>query len=458
VFQESNGKSKGCGLVTYQSRKEAQRAIRELHESELDGRKIFVAEDKRDGAESHGGRASGDTRSGGGGGVAQLYVGNLSFDTSWQDLKDYFRKCGSVEKAEVPENQEGRKKGFGLVRFTNPQDASAAIRQLDGVEFQGRRLDVRWDRDSNSNDKSSSSKPERSGGGHNDDHREDRQGSSTVFVGNLSFDTSWQELKDFCRKCGTVEHTEIPEKDGRKRGYGLVRFVNRRDALGAIRTLDGVEFQGRRLEVRMDNRDESLPKSGGGAVGRANNDEASEASTTIYVGNLSFDASWQELKDFFRKCGNVENADVPEKDGRKRGYGLVRFTNHRDAAEAVRKLDGAEFQGRRLEVRMDRAATGSKTQDNAMPAHKGNGSADYDGQSLFVGNLPFDVSWQDLKDHFKQCGKVDHSKVIEGPDGRKKGFGIIKYFDARDAEQAIRRLDGVEFRGRKLQVRFDERR
>lgn len=75
----------------------------------------------------------------------QVYVGNLSWDTGWRELKDYFRQCGDVERSEVAEGRDGRKKGFGLVRFRNADDARNAIGTLNGAEFMGRILEVRLD-------------------------------------------------------------------------------------------------------------------------------------------------------------------------------------------------------------------------------------------------------------------------------------------------------------------------
>ncbi len=79
------------------------------------------------------------------------------------------------------------------------------------------------------------------------------------------------------------------------------------------------------------------------------------------------------------------------------------------------------------------------------------------GTQLFVNNLSFDTNWTELKDHFRQCGDVDRVDVIEGPDGRKKGFGTVRFFNAKDAQNAIERLNGVELQGRELEVRIDNK-
>ena len=166
VLKSDDGRSKGCGIVLYQKPHEAARAIRELQNTELNGRQIFVREDREGGGGGgyHQGHNQGGYHNRGGyqqqhqqqnrpgfmpGQPAeagcQLYVGNLSWDTGWRELKDHFRKCGDVDRTEVAEDRGGRKRGFGFVRFHTANDAQNAIDTLNGVEFMGRDLEVRLD-------------------------------------------------------------------------------------------------------------------------------------------------------------------------------------------------------------------------------------------------------------------------------------------------------------------------
>lgn len=57
----------------------------------------------------------------------QLFVGNLPFRVRWQDLKDLFRKAGTVLRADVSLTTDNRSKGFGTVLFANRYDALKAI-------------------------------------------------------------------------------------------------------------------------------------------------------------------------------------------------------------------------------------------------------------------------------------------------------------------------------------------
>ncbi len=103
-----------------------------------------MREDREQGGRRSGGGARGGARVGEGVGC-QLFVNNLSYDTTWKELKDHFRQCGDVVHADVIEGPDGRKKGFGTVRFSKATDASKAIETLNGVELQGRQLEVRHD-------------------------------------------------------------------------------------------------------------------------------------------------------------------------------------------------------------------------------------------------------------------------------------------------------------------------
>ena len=73
----------------------------------------------------------------------KLYVGNLSFSTSNQDLSDLFAQVGSVETASVVEDREtGRSRGFGFVEMASREEGEKAIEELNGKEFGGRELKV----------------------------------------------------------------------------------------------------------------------------------------------------------------------------------------------------------------------------------------------------------------------------------------------------------------------------
>ena len=73
----------------------------------------------------------------------KLYVGNLSFQTSAEDLQELFAQAGTVESANVIEDRDtGRSRGFGFVEMASKEEGEAAIAQLNGKEVGGRSLTV----------------------------------------------------------------------------------------------------------------------------------------------------------------------------------------------------------------------------------------------------------------------------------------------------------------------------
>ena len=72
-----------------------------------------------------------------------IYVGNLSFDTTERDLEAAFATYGAVSTARIATDRDtGRARGFGFVEMSNQTEAQAAIAGLNGAELQGRTLTV----------------------------------------------------------------------------------------------------------------------------------------------------------------------------------------------------------------------------------------------------------------------------------------------------------------------------
>lgn len=72
-----------------------------------------------------------------------IYVGNLSYDVTQEDLNQVFAEYGSVKRVQLPTDREtGRMRGFGFVEMGSDAEEAAAIEALDGAEWMGRDLKV----------------------------------------------------------------------------------------------------------------------------------------------------------------------------------------------------------------------------------------------------------------------------------------------------------------------------
>mmetsp|Transcript_11544 Transcript_11544/g.28441 ORF Transcript_11544/g.28441 Transcript_11544/m.28441 type:complete len:219 (-) Transcript_11544:518-1174(-) len=77
------------------------------------------------------------------------------------------------------------------------------------------------------------------------------------------------------------------------------------------------------------------------------------------------------------------------------------------------------------------------------------------GRQVFVGNLAWEVKWQDLKDHMGSAGEVEFADILLRPDGRSKGVGLVRFKEAEDAKKAMETLTNTELMGRLIFVRED---
>jgi len=73
----------------------------------------------------------------------KLYVGNLAFETSGENLRQHFAQVGTVETATVVEDRDtGRSRGFGFVEMSSKEEGEAAIARFNGNDLNGRDLTV----------------------------------------------------------------------------------------------------------------------------------------------------------------------------------------------------------------------------------------------------------------------------------------------------------------------------
>ena len=73
----------------------------------------------------------------------KLYVGNLAFETTSQELQNLFAQAGTVQSASVVEDRDtGRSRGFAFIEMSSQEEAASAIEQFNGKEIGGRALKV----------------------------------------------------------------------------------------------------------------------------------------------------------------------------------------------------------------------------------------------------------------------------------------------------------------------------
>mmetsp|Transcript_9760 Transcript_9760/g.18609 ORF Transcript_9760/g.18609 Transcript_9760/m.18609 type:complete len:312 (-) Transcript_9760:47-982(-) len=301
-------------------------------------------------------------------GSRRLFINNLAWQVSWQDLKDHFNTVGTVVYADVKKNFDGRSKGWGVVEYETAEDAAKAMAEMNQSEMAGRTIFVREDREDfeTNRNTSGSKRPFReqrrfnSGGGFvhggNQFHSGGGggQGGHRVYVSNLHPSVRWQDLKDVFRAAGDIVRADVFPSSNVGRSYGIIQYSSAEDAQKCIQTMDRSMLKGQPVFVREDRevgqqdgsyegQDSQMQQGGNGGSG-----------TQVVVFGIPYSYNNQELRDLFTQMSPISADVVVSGTGASKGYGTVNFGSPEDAAAAIQAWDQQQLEGRSLTVRMDK--------------------------------------------------------------------------------------------------------
>jgi nucleolin len=183
----------------------------------------------------------------------------------------------------------------------------------------------------------------------------DDPSSKTVFVGRLSWNVDNDWLKSEFEECGEVvsARVQMDRNTGKSRGFGYVEFADPASVEKAL------EFSGKEIDGRPINVDRSTSNKASGGAGNPNEarraafgDKINPPSSTLFVGNLSWEASEDSLWDVFAEYGDVKGVRMPtDRDtGKVKGYGYVEFFNTESAKKAFEGAQAMELLGRNLRL------------------------------------------------------------------------------------------------------------
>jgi RNA recognition motif-containing protein len=171
-----------------------------------------------------------------------VYVGNLFFEVTEDQLSRVFSRFGVVEQVRLVRDPRGLSRGFGYIHFTNIEDAGAAIENLNQQVFEGRRMNVQYhiERAPRNSPLTKLHVP-----------RAPSPPSKTLFIGNMSFEMSDKDLNDLFRDIRNVMDVRvaIDRRTGQPRGFAHADFIDIKSAEQAKKVLEGKEIYGRQLRV-----------------------------------------------------------------------------------------------------------------------------------------------------------------------------------------------------------------
>jgi len=178
----------------------------------------------------------------------------------------------------------------------------------------------------------------------------------------------------------------------------------------------------------------------------------------LFVARISTRTRTRDLEDLFGRYGRLRDVVI------KQGYAFVEYEDGRDAKDASKELDGYKLDGERIAVEFsrrrgdDRERGGGRGRredrfSDRRPPPRGGGrftpphNTDY---RLLARNLPARADWKDLKDFFRDAGRVCFTDVRRDRDGTE--VGVVEFESQSDLENAIKKLDGSKMHGSALQL------
>ncbi|XP_062987849.1 nucleolin isoform X2 [Elgaria multicarinata webbii] len=233
-----DGNSKGFAYIEFKSEADAEKALEEKQGMEIEGRAIVI--------DYTGEKSQQDSRKAGGESKT-LVVNNLSYDATEESLQEVFEKATSIR---MPQNNQGRSKGYAFVEFPTAEDAKEALNSCNNTEIEGRTIRLEFSTPGGQNRNANA----RGGFG---------QQSKTLFVKGLSEDTTEETLRESFE--GSIGARIVTDRDtGSSKGFGFVDFGSAEDAKAAKEAMEDGEIDGNKVTLDFAKPKGDGPRGSGG--------------------------------------------------------------------------------------------------------------------------------------------------------------------------------------------------
>ncbi|KAK4543720.1 hypothetical protein LTR36_005365 [Oleoguttula mirabilis] len=333
-----------------------------------------------------------------------LFVRALPPTATSESLTELFSESYPIKHATAVIDAATKQcKGYGFVTFADAEDAQKAKAQFNGHVLDGRKLRVelaeRRQREEGGVAKEPKVKPER-----------ETQQIPKLIVRNLPWTIKGSnQLEKLFQSYGKVKQAYVPRKGpGLMAGFGFVVMRGRKNAEKAIAGVNGKEVDGRTLAVDWSVEKgvyQGLQQGEEEAEGGAGSVEPDDTETNGFAGSkLPEEDDDQE--------GHVMDDDAESSAGDEED-------DDDDDLDIMVDGEDEEAEGEDTEIRADRPEEKSTT--------------------LFVRNLPFTCTDEDLEDHFTRFGSVRYARVVmDFGTERSKGTGFVCFYNTDDADGCIR--------------------
>lgn len=181
------------------------------------------------------------------------------------------------------------------------------------------------------------------------------------------------------------------------------------------------------------------------------------AEFSIWIGNLSFETSRDDLTNFISAKADIPKGDItrvnlPTRGTKNRGFAYVDFATQEQLQAAI-GLSESELNGRKVLIKDAKSYEGRPAKESITSAVSKNPPS----KILFVGNLSFDTTQDMLRDHFKHCGEITKIRMATFEDsGKCKGFAFLDFKDIEGPTNALKDRACKKLIGRPIRLEYGE--
>jgi len=171
------------------------------------------------------------------------------------------------------------------------------------------------------------------------------------------------------------------------------------------------------------------------------------SNTLIYVSNLPFETTDEELKELFKGFAIKTAYIAKRKNGKSKGFGFVNLEKDSDQVKAIEIVNGKEYGNRKLNAKI--GMNDDRRNDNGELREEFKTQASE--TVVYVSNLSWDINDEELKKIFAEF-KPKSANVATRKGGKSKGFGFVEFENKEDRQKALS-LDQKTFSERQITVK-----
>jgi RNA recognition motif-containing protein len=483
-FLNPEGLSKGCALIPFGSPEDAKAAVTALENSDLAGQKLRAREDRGPKRPRRREQVNQDN--------SYVYVGNLDPAITQEELEALFAPFGKTQYVNISRKRRSENSlGWATVQLSSEEEAQKALEGLNGKAHKERNLTVEPLR---SLPRKARARKEREPRDPNIPALENAEPEAAVdptivWVGNLAWSTTEEALQKLFSQHGVVKEVVVTrqKRSNQSRGWGTVTFETPEQATAAVTALNGTPLEERDIEVQIrrgPRRRRRTPREP-----RETNDDANTTERPRRVRrrrqpraqNGDEDQQQQQTQQQQqpprtnqrpRRQENKQPTEQATEEGKPKRRTRARRPRNdsqrneeNSTAAPEQNADSESKAPRRRRRRQRKAEDGTEGDANEDQQERRPRAerkepervvVDHPDRHVYVRNLAWEVTDEELKEFFTQCGSVANATVTMNTKGTSRGWGTVEMGSAPEAQKALS-LDKQKFKERQLIVRLDKR-